>query len=514
MIPTLIALGLAAATIAALAWRWRAAAPRWSGPDRLTAGLLAAAVVTAWLVVVTSVLGMLDSNWNAARLAPSFGLLYGYHLYYPATEGPILNHVCGPVSALAFLPAAIFRTPTPAILAGGALEVAFIFAPLLWFVWRAGGRAPAERALALACGLAACLLMTRYRATLYWITLLHADGPALALGMLACAALVTRPGAEPTTRALAASATAAVLAPWAKQVEAPVAAALVLGLWILHGRALALRYVAMLAGIGLLVSGAFVAWFGDPLLFNMFRLLNQHPWYTPGITGLLGMLGSLLWDVRGLLALLGIALAVGLLAPVERGRRTGPWLLPLLAAVCLLPTGALSANKVGGEPYALHSASYLLAAVAALLLDAARRAPATRALAWGFCAIAIAAAWQSGRPLAWAPRPPLWQNDNQLAYEFALRHPGEAYFPWQPLASLLAEGRLYHFEYGMMDRLIGGYAPTPEHVRAELPPQLRWIAAHTRVWTFTNFPDYGVSTTLPELPGWTVRARATDRPAS
>jgi hypothetical protein len=325
--------------------------------------------------------------------------------------------------------------------------------------------------------------------------------------MLACAALVTWRGTAPTTRALALSATFAVLAPWAKQVEAPVAPALVLGLWILHGRAVAMRYLVLLAGIGLAVSAAFVAWFGDPLLFNMIRLLNRHPWYTPGLFGLIQTLGSLLWNVRGILALLAAALAVGWLAPRDGERRTGPWLLPLLAALFLLPTGALSANKVGGEPYALHSASYVLAAIAALLVDASRRAPAVRWLGWAFCAIGVLAAWQSGRPVAWAARPSIWQNDNQLAYEFALRHPGEAYFPWQPLASLLAEGRLYHFEYGMMDRLLGGYEPTPAHVREELPPHMQWIAAHTRVWTFNYFPDYSVNATLPELPGWVVHSR-------
>ena len=87
--------------------------------------ILLVAVFTFWRLVVTAVLGTLASDWNGSRLAPTFALLYGYQLYYPATEGPITNHVYGPVAALAYLPATIFRTPTPAILAGGALQVAF-----------------------------------------------------------------------------------------------------------------------------------------------------------------------------------------------------------------------------------------------------------------------------------------------------------------------------------------------------------------------------------------------------
>jgi hypothetical protein len=101
----------------------------------------------------------------------------------------------------------------------------------------------------------------------------------------------------------------------------------------------------------------------------------------------------------------------------------------------------------------------------------------------------------------------LWRNDPQLAYDFAVQHPGEVYYPWQPLATLLAEGRLYHFDYALMDRFIGGYEPTPEHLRANLPPRMRWIAANGRVWTFHYFPEFSQEVQLPELPGWVVRTR-------
>jgi hypothetical protein len=506
--PTLLVLASTAATAAVLAWRWRALIRTWSWSEWLAAGVLLAAVVTLWQVVVAAVLGAPAINWVGARLAPTFGLVYGYRLYYPATEGPILNHVVGPASALAFLPTTIFRTPTPAILAGAALEVVYVCGPLLLFVWRAGGRTPAEQPLALACGVGACLLMTRYPGSYYWLSILHADGPALGFGMLACAALVSADGTPPTTRALVASAMAAVLAPWAKQTEAPLPIALVLAVWLMHGRALAVRYALIVAVVGVLVSAVFLAWFGRPMIFNMVEILSHHGWYKPGVAGLAATFWSLLWNVRGILALFATAAVASVLVAGERSRWTaGAWIPPVLVALFLLPTSTLSANKIGGEPYALHSASYLLAATAVLLVELARRAAPARALAWAFCAVALLAAWQSGKAATWNLRASPWENDNQQAYEFARRHPGEAYFPWQPLASLLAEGQLYHFEYGMMDRFIAGYEPTPEHVRAHLPPRLRWIAARTRVWTFRYFPEYSATVNLEELPGWIVLTR-------
>lgn len=509
MTPTRLALLLAIATAIAVGWRWRRAVGGWSSLDWLGAGVLAVALWTFWRVVVTAVLGTLTSDWNASRLAPTFALLYGYDLYYPATVGPILNNVYGPVTALAFLPVTVFRTPTLAVLAGGVLQDAFVLGSLAWLVWHTGMRLGADRLVSLACALGACLLMARYWGTAYWISMVHADGPALALGLLACTALVTRDGAQPTARALLGSALAVILAVWTKQTAAPLPIALTLALGLGYGRGLAVRYAGMLLGIGVLVSTMFLLWFGRPMLFNMIELVSRHGWYRPGIGGLAAVTWSFLSSIRDLLAACGVLLAVAWAVRTPAAPlRSRAWVAPLLAAVLLLPTGALGANKLGGEPSSFHSVYYLIAGTAALLVDLTIRLRPARVLAWAFCVLAIAAAWQSGRCTPKPSPATIWQNDQQMAYEFALRHPGEAYFPWAPLASLLAEGRLYHFEYGMMDRYLGGHEPSRAHLQAHLPPRMHWIAAHARIWTFNHFfPDYTVETKLPELPGWIVRSR-------
>lgn len=509
MTPNRLALALAVLTITWFAWRWRGVARAWGWNDWLGAVVLVAAVVTFWRLVVTMVVGTLTQDWNGARLAPTFALFYGYDLYYPPTRGPILNNVYGPVAALAFLPATIFRTPTPAILAGGALQDTFVFGSLLLFVWRTGVRLAADRLIVLACGLGACLLMSRYWGPAYWISMVHADGPSLALGLTACTILLTRDGASPTRHALFASALAVVLSVWAKQTAAPLPVALIAALWLGYGRTVAQRYAALLAVVGALVSAVFLVWLGRPMIFNMVELVSHHGWYRPGLGGLAAVTFLMLFNA---LELLGACIVLLLFVRSTRSRaaplRSRSWVAPLLAALFLLPTGALGANKVGGELSSFHSVYYLIAATAALLVDAVHRRPRLRVLGWAFCLLAIAAAWQSGRCTPKPSRFTMWQNNQQVAYEFALRHPGEAYFPWAPLASLLAERRLYHFEYGMMDRYIGGYEPTREHLIAFLPSRMHWIAARARIWTFNHFfPDYTVETKLPELPGWIVRSR-------
>lgn len=513
MTPTLLAVALSGAHVAWLAWRWRGRAGRWSAPRALAASVLVVAVVTFWLLAVDSVSGMLAFDWNAARLVPTFSLGYGYDLYYPATEGPIHSLLYGPLAALAFLPATVFRTPNAAVLAGGVLHVAFVLGAMWAFVWRVGGRGPDgasdQAPAAVAAALGACLLLVRWESTTQHLTMLHADGPALALGLLACAALVTRGAGPPSRRALWASAAAVVLSCWSKQISAPLPIGLALAAWWMYGRAVAIRYVAMLAVVGVVVSAAFVLWFGEPMLFNILRIPSRHPWAEPGLLGLAHavqrVVGGGVWE---LLVLVAIALAVEVATPRGTQRGEAPaWLPPLLAAVALVPTGALGANKLGGMLNAFFSVYFLVAAVAALLLSAGRRAAAARAGVFAFCLLGVVAAWHSGRCATWA-RPPQWDNHTSLAYAFASRHPGAAYFPWQPLATLLAEGRLDHFEYGVFDRGLAGFPPSPEHLRAGVPPDARWIATtHGAHLTFKLFGEYSEPAQLPELPGFDVRAR-------
>ena len=287
--------------------------------------------------------------------------------------------------------------------------------------------------------------------------------------------------------------------------------ALILAVWCGYGRAVARQYVVLVAVIGAMCTAIFVGWFGRPMFFNTVEIVSHHAWYRPGITGLAAVLWSFLVGVRDVV-LGGTALLILVLVLSRRDREPAPWArawaAPLFAALLLLPTGALGANKIGGEPSSFHSLYYLIAGIAALLVDLGRRGPRLCLLGWGFCALAVVAAWQSGLCTPRSTRSSLWDNNEQLAYEFALRHPGEAYFPWQPLASLLAEGRLYHFEYGMFDRFLAGYDPTSEHVRACVPPRLRWLVGRTPLWTFSHFfPEYSEQTELKELPGWIVRSR-------
>src|SRR5262249_53249665 len=149
-----------------------------------------------------------------------------------------------------FLPATVFGTPTNAVLAAAMLQVLFVAGALLGFAMRVARRAGAPAPLGVAAGATACLLLAWQPGSFQWLTRVHPGGVALALGLAACALLVTGDGGSPSPRALRLSAAAAVITCWAKQVEVAVPAALVFIVWWAHGRAVAIRYLAWTAGLG------------------------------------------------------------------------------------------------------------------------------------------------------------------------------------------------------------------------------------------------------------------------
>jgi hypothetical protein len=99
-------------------------------------------------------------------------------------------------------------------------------------------------------------------------------------------------------------------------------------------------------------------------------------------------------------------------------------------------------------------------------------------------------------------------NQQEAVYDFARAHPGVIYFPWNNLATLLAEGKLYHFEWGIVDRYYSRYPLTSEQVLQHIPSNTQALAVGPYVQSFNTlrlFTD--MTAQLPardDLPGFII----------
>ena len=108
-------------------------------------------------------------------------------------------------------------------------------------------------------------------------------------------------------------------------------------------------------------------------------------------------------------------------------------------------------------------------------------------------------------------------NPTTASYRYILAHPGDAYFPWSPLSHLMAEGRLYHFEYTITERFLTGYSMKDSEFRNYVPLKTKLVAFPPDVPTpsedlnedpFMKYlPEFHKKTRVPELPGWVVYER-------
>jgi hypothetical protein len=109
--------------------------------------------------------------------------------------------------------------------------------------------------------------------------------------------------------------------------------------------------------------------------------------------------------------------------------------------------------------------------------------------------------------LAFAKPGPTWQEQQQAAVRYIEGHKGEVYFPWNPLEHLVVEGRLYHYEYGVFDRILAGYPLSDDHFLEEIPPHTRLVCYPPRTTvgdqvTLKYLKEFRERVHLDELPQW------------
>lgn len=442
--------------------------------------------LVTWLGnVLVAILEAPSFGWNNARLAPSVALALGYPLYSPPDSGPVLDTIYGPVTALAYLPAAAGGTPTAAMLLGACVSALWYYGPALAVFWRFSRGTPrihwslpllAVPAFGLATAGSAPLAYSAHR--------IHADAPALGLLALACLPLLSR--RAPHALGLAASAVCAVLAVWAKQSAVLGLLSLQVFVALALGRGAWRTWAVSMLGGALASAAVFLAAF-DPaaLLFNMVEIPSHHPlWDSDAFALLLRTLREL-----GEASLLEACVLCGGLAALPALRRElrecgpgawireHPWVALVFVGLGNLPTAVASRMKWGGDVNAFSFLSYFLLIAALLLLMTAAgpcghdaRAPKAlgRAVLAGLClALTARGAYATLR----LPTLLRQSGADQHAAGFALirESPGRVYLPNQPLSHLLAEGRLYHFSYGLLDRELGGHPVTAAHFRAGIP---------------------------------------------
>jgi hypothetical protein len=461
-------------------------------------------------------------SFNGARLMPAVALSQGVDFYVLLPPGgPLYSVVYGPMLALVYLPATLFSSPNSAVLAGASITVLLCFsaAAFIHLASLKSGTGVVDLLAFLAAGLLMCFL----EPLKYSCFNIHADGPGLAFGGMACAALYSR-GLHKQRLALPASALCAVLSIFCKQMFLPVPAALLIYLWVAEGRTRAVRYLLWLVVAGGVATAAALYLVGPARLYHcVIWLPAHHPW---DLVGALQAMRNFIRLSMPVPVLLLACLVYLWTAPrlhrstlrVLAANRSVPL---LLVGAALLPFSIAGRAKAGGDTNSLSFALFFLACgLTVMLADVARGAEsgsARRLAVSVLVAIMIPLALYEA-PLVFDIRASfkrLPQAEQQVAFEYLNRHPGAAYFPWFPLSHFCAEHRLWHYSYGVVERLMAGEPVSMADFRAYTPPNPRVIAfgadgsPQLMGYDLMKYmPEYTYPVHDPELPGWLVYGKA------
>lgn len=306
------------------------------------------------------------------------------------------------------------------------------------------------------------------------------------------------------------------------------------------GRRCFKRYVLCLCFSGAVISTVFLGIFNpQSLFFNTFTVPGNHPWWMLDTGQVLADSGdiknaskNLLLAVRELIQqsflpaiIVTFYCLYQLLFSSKRPEKLTTWLshnrwtMLVIVSLFMIPTSILGRVKLGGADNALSYTVYFLSAAATLvIIKSVSDSPSLDDRILGEAAKLLVAIGLVGILCINIPSPGLIalklqrlpSNPQQIAYEYAKKHPGEAYFPWNPLSSLMAEGKLYHFEYGLFDRELAGFPVSDDHFRAYIPPNVRIIAFSQRNdgYVMRFLPEFSRRIKVDELPGFSVYTKA------
>jgi hypothetical protein len=264
-----------------------------------------------------------------------------------------------------------------------------------------------------------------------------------------------------------------------------LAVGLITYLWLVYGRAAAIFYGKALCGAGVIL-GALCIWaFGANELYYNVLIAARQPW---GLTGLAAIIQPLRALIRIMFPVLLLAMAAGM-ATLTQGHwksqglswlRGNDCMILLVAGFAVLPSSIAGVVKIGGDINSLSFSSFFFTVgVTCMLADLASESSRSevrrtaRACLLAITVLLAAAEFPAGLPHR---AQALKNSEQQFAFDYLRNHSHTTFFPWFPLSHLLAEGRFYHWSYGIVDRVLAGEVVSPEYFRAYAPANMANIA--------------------------------------
>ena len=465
-------------------------------PAAVSYAILAAGAVVFCLSVWHSFHRNLDFAWTSIRLAPAFALVQGLPLYSAPTTPPWVTVGYGPLYPLAYLPSTLAGSPGPAVAIGTFLAHAYILVPVGFLcaacARRLGEGGSSSRSDWGGLLLFFALLVGVVPSLNYITTQVHVDAPALGLFLVAALGVLR---AETDDNSGARWVViAGVCAGLSAACKINLAAATVgFAIWVLVSlgakRALVLAFSALLAFCAVYALAVLRDGFA-PVLLNL-TLPAKMPWHTFQEKAALTLGGTshdAVDKVRTFLTIISdyirqygaVALGLLLLLPWLRERSAGAGRMIkffLFLAVPMLPASVVAVGKSGGDvnSRALVTLPLTLAALfafAVLVRESHAVVRVTRAVALLGATFAVALASGTGLLQVSLNR----SSTLVEAYTTVANDRGRWYFPFDPLAHLLAEGKFRP----SMD-VIHSYAAAnlPVHKEAfqsTLPERLEFVA--------------------------------------
>ena len=458
-------------------------------------------------------------EWNDPRMARSAVVLYGHGLYDSEGEGPRLANIHGPYSALFYVPAAmIASTPSGAIWLGSVASFLIVMLPVLWLL-TSGSRVRSTTTI----GAFAIFWLFLFHNSMFAPFGIHADQPALGFGALACALALSRRD-ETSAWEWLFPASLVALSVGSKQpmVALPIGIALYVGL--IRGRTAAAAFLYSTAAAGV-VALLLIAPLADlrTLLFSAVVVPASQPWRgAGGVAALVASFRDLAPRVLPAVLILGGVGALEIVAGrlrvnnVRDWARKNGWVLLLTVGLVNIPMALVGRAKIGGSMNALSISAYFLYVAAAMALAQTACQESRRLGSLGIMPVRTALGTILVALTAWTVpsvreigdiRSVLAQNPEKAAFTYARTHQERAFFPFNPLITLMSEGRAYHFSGALYDLNLAGFGLDTEQFRRWIPSELEVVLVPATRREYGNYalqflPEYGRRRVIPDLPGW------------